>query len=53
MRLILWWIALIVAVIGVLIFQGMLKIPSLNLHSFWIEVIAAALFAVTSFIKPS
>jgi len=53
MRIVLWWIALIVAVVGILIFQGMLKIPSLAISSFWIEVIAAALFAVTSFIKPS
>lgn len=51
MKMILWWVALVVAVVGVLISQNVINIPSLTLSSFWIIVGATGLFAITGLIK--
>jgi hypothetical protein len=48
---VLWWIALVVAVIGVLIHQGIIDINIINISSFWFEVIAAGLFAIAGLSK--
>jgi hypothetical protein len=53
MKIILWWIALVVAVVGILIFKNIINIPSLTISSFWIIVGAAGLFAITGLIKKS
>ena len=53
MKVILWWVALVVAVVGVLIFLNIINIPSLSLPSFWIVTGAAGLFAITGLFKNS
>lgn len=53
MKMILWWVALVVAVVGILLFQNIINIPSLTVSSFWLVVGAAGLFAVTGLFKKS
>jgi hypothetical protein len=53
MKMILWWVALVVGVLGVLIFQKVINIPSLSLPSFWIVLGSAGLFAITGLFKNS
>lgn len=53
MKIILWWVALVVAVVGILIFKNIISIPSLSISSFWLVVGAAGLFAVTGILKKS
>lgn len=53
MKMILWWVALAVALIGILIHTNQISISSLSIPSFWIVVSAAGLFAITGLIKKS
>lgn len=53
MKIVLWWIALVVSVVGVLIFKDVIRIPSLTLNSFWLVVAGTGLFAITGLIKKS
>jgi hypothetical protein len=46
---ILWWIGLIAGICGILMFEGIIRIS--NFSSFWIEVIAAGLFALAALFK--
>lgn len=44
-----WWAALVVGVVGILMQQGYIKIS--NISSFWTVVVSAALFAIVGFKK--
>jgi hypothetical protein len=47
-----WWIALIIAIVGILMYLGVLSIAKYHgivyITAFWVEVIAAGLFAITA-----
>ena len=49
-RQITWWIALVLAVVGLLIGTGLVTIPVLSGLAFWIVFVAAALLLVASFL---
>ncbi len=46
---ILWWAALIIAIVGILMRQGVISIAQFS--SFWMMVISAGLFAVAALAK--
>ena len=46
---ILWWIAAIVAIVGILMFEKVVYISQVS--SFWMEVVAAGLFAISALFK--
>ncbi len=45
----LWWAALVVGVVGILMQQDIIKIAKLS--EFWMVVVSAGLFAIASFKK--
>jgi hypothetical protein len=45
----LWWIGLIAAICGVLMFKGIIRIA--NFSSFWMETVAAGFFAVAAIFR--
>lgn len=46
---ILWWTALVIAIVGILMRQGVISISQIS--SFWMMVISAGLFAVAALAK--
>jgi len=46
-----WFISVILAVLGILLYFGIIKIPLLMPYNFWIVVIAFILLAFGSIIK--
>ena len=51
MKLILWWLALAIGIVAVLLFTNNVSIPSLAISRFWIMTISAGLFAIAGLIK--
>jgi hypothetical protein len=50
-KVVVWWIALILGVIAILLGIGILKIAAVTPHAFWIMAVAWALLVVATFIK--
>jgi hypothetical protein len=46
-----WWIALILAVLGILLQQGIVMISGLSQYAFWMVILSAALLLVATRIK--
>jgi hypothetical protein len=45
----LWWIGLIAAICGILMFKGIIHVSGFS--SFWMEVVAAGFFALAALFK--
>jgi hypothetical protein len=45
----LWWVAIVLAILGILMFEDVLGIKGVS--SFWVEVIAFGLMAIAAFVK--
>ena len=48
---VIWWLALVIAMVGVLMHQGIVSIAGLTGYTFWMEVVAWGLLAVKSLMK--
>ncbi|MCL6590366.1 MAG: hypothetical protein K6U80_10475 [Firmicutes bacterium] len=48
---VLYWLGLIVALIGILINQNIIDVNIIKISSFWIEAIAVGLLAISGFPK--
>jgi hypothetical protein len=50
-KVIVWWIALIIGLIAIVLFIGILKIAVITPHVFWIMTVAWVLLIVSTFLK--
>lgn len=46
-----WWIAVIIGVLGILFHQGVVKIAGLSGYAFWLVAIAFVLLGLATLIK--
>lgn len=46
-----WWVALALGILGILMYLGYVKIPALAGYTFWVEVAAFGLLALSGPIK--
>lgn len=50
-KVIVWWISVILGVLGIILHLGLIKIAFLDPYVFWIEVLALAILVVATLIK--
>ncbi len=50
-KVVTWWVAVIVAAIGVLLYLGYVRIPALSPYIFWLAAGSAGLLALAALFK--
>jgi heme A synthase len=50
-KVIVWWIALILGLIAIVVFIGIIKIAVIAPHAFWIMTVGWALLVFATFLK--